>query len=1197
LKIQGLNSFEEEQVIDFEKLTAGGLFGIFGPTGSGKSTIIDAITLALYDKISRYDGDKQTRQFMNANVKTLAVCFCFELGGAVYTAERSYERLRKSKTAADEALQPVASRLYEKRPDGIEVLADKSKKMTEEAARLIGISYYDFTRSVILPQGKFSEFLLLANRDRRDMLERIFRLERYGDSLNKKISGKANEVKTQLAVAENSLNLLGDVTKDRLQEETEKLDKAVLELSRLKQTQETDRQEWIRLKSLREIYDEYLRFLRLRVQYRNGDPARTEKSSCLQKAKRADWVKPLMDEAARVQTKAERIQSQWEAENRRLAGAAAFEEQTRIAHEDASAQKDERYPQLLKREADLHQAIRVTGALRLMEEERETLLKGFAVLKEQEGKLRAEHKEGEASRKHLRAEREKLEARKQEIQVSQEFRQKIGEGYDLLRSWEEVRKRTARRKTEMEQAAAKVGGAVSDYETAASELQKASEAYEALSRQGPVGAAGAPEWLEQNQNWLQAESDLNRNLENDELLTAARRQKAEGEKEREKCRAVLSEAARRQKEAETLYASAEASLEHIRHTNAVLILAEGLTENEPCPVCGSLLHPHPAISSGQSSVGQSERLSDHSLQDAIQSRDSAAPRLEAARAAYQQAMIAFQTVERRLEPLEAEITVRTARLGAFEPEREKQALAEWKQKLNTLEKNIKIFEASQKKLEKKLQDWRVQTAAARERMESCQNRRLETGSDWEKVEEECAGIKTQLEAFAQDFSLPNFTPLHFKTWREKILAFDKEREELDKQENALRLQWEKWEQTLTELQSRAAEMEKQLSVILAQGQEKKQMIDQQKEALSRLMEAPGMIVPAAPADPQKALQALQKETKNLLSAFDEAAAKSAAAAEEKQKLATLVAGLQKQRETMLELLETQMARLNSAMRENSFASQEELLSSLMEPAARIKLEKELEAELDAFKKAEDNIVRLQEKIKAMQAIDEDLSGLREKEAILETRIAQQNADIENLTRQNAVSQERTAQMARDLERANVLRAERKTLTEQNDLLSDLTELLKGNRFVEFIARRQLKYITAEASIRLKEMTAGRFALELDGTDFIIRDDYNGGVRRSPKTLSGGETFMTSLCLALALSSKIQLKSRAPLDFFFLDEGFGTLDQAALDAVMNSLEKLRREKMKIGVITHVEELKSRLSAKLIVTPQEQGLHGTLVRIEM
>ena len=75
------------------------------------------------------------------------------------------------------------------------------------------------------------------------------------------------------------------------------------------------------------------------------------------------------------------------------------------------------------------------------------------------------------------------------------------------------------------------------------------------------------------------------------------------------------------------------------------------------------------------------------------------------------------------------------------------------------------------------------------------------------------------------------------------------------------------------------------------------------------------------------------------------------------------------------------------------------------------------------------------------------------------------------------------------------------------------------------------------------MTGSSYGLETDGSGmFIIRDYKNGGVSRPASTLSGGETFMASLALALALSSQIQMKGAAPLEFFFLDEGFGTLDE-------------------------------------------------------
>jgi hypothetical protein len=116
-------------------------------------------------------------------------------------------------------------------------------------------------------------------------------------------------------------------------------------------------------------------------------------------------------------------------------------------------------------------------------------------------------------------------------------------------------------------------------------------------------------------------------------------------------------------------------------------------------------------------------------------------------------------------------------------------------------------------------------------------------------------------------------------------------------------------------------------------------------------------------------------------------------------------------------------------------------------------------------------------------------------------------------------------------------------------------------------------------------------LELaDECEFVIRDDFNGCQRRPVSTLSGGETFLTSLALALALSSKIQLKGQ-PLGFFFLDEGFGTLDAEKLDLVIGALEKLHDRERMVGIISHVKELKERLPRYLEVTPATQDGQGS------
>ncbi|KPC99346.1 Nuclease SbcCD subunit C [Geobacillus sp. BCO2] len=186
LTIAGLHSFREKQTIDFTALCEGGVFGIFGPTGSGKSTILDAMTLALFGSVER--AANRTQAIINHAEQELFVSFTFELENAAgakrYTVERSLKKVDEWRTRS------AVCRLIEHRSEPV-VLADKLSEVDKAIEQLLGLTMEDFTRAVVLPQGKFAEFLSLKGSERRQMLQRLFHLERYGDQLNKKVERPA----------------------------------------------------------------------------------------------------------------------------------------------------------------------------------------------------------------------------------------------------------------------------------------------------------------------------------------------------------------------------------------------------------------------------------------------------------------------------------------------------------------------------------------------------------------------------------------------------------------------------------------------------------------------------------------------------------------------------------------------------------------------------------------------------------------------------------------------------------------------------------------------------------------------------------------------------------------------------------------------------------------------------------------------
>ena len=179
-------------------------------------------------------------------------------------------------------------------------------------------------------------------------------------------------------------------------------------------------------------------------------------------------------------------------------------------------------------------------------------------------------------------------------------------------------------------------------------------------------------------------------------------------------------------------------------------------------------------------------------------------------------------------------------------------------------------------------------------------------------------------------------------------------------------------------------------------------------------------------------------------------------------------------------------------------------------------------------------------------------------------------------------------------RAEEILKEKEKIEKKLNPAKEMTELLKGRKFLDFLSAGKLQSITRIASETLQRITNGRYRINVDEkSDFSIMDNFNSAVRK-PQSLSGGETFMVSLCLALALANQIQLKGKSKLEFFFLDEGFGTLDSELLEIVFSVLENLKSEGMTVGIITHVEEIKNRVARKLMVYPAQVGISGTVVK---
>ena len=221
----------------------------------------------------------------------------------------------------------------------------------------------------------------------------------------------------------------------------------------------------------------------------------------------------------------------------------------------------------------------------------------------------------------------------------------------------------------------------------------------------------------------------------------------------------------------------------------------------------------------------------------------------------------------------------------------------------------------------------------------------------------------------------------------------------------------------------------------------------------------------------------------------------------------------------------------------------------------------------------------------------DRQYISEEHLKLTQELGELKRSLDNQNRELGISQAEIIKLKKDIEQLKEIRKQLDDLELRAEDLKTLKQLFKGSGFVNYISTVHLQNLCRAANDRFFKLARQRMALELtEDNNFQVRDFMNGGKIRSVKTLSGGQTFQAALSLALALADSIQHFTDSAQNFFFLDEGFGSLDKESLDIVFDTLKSLRKESRIVGVISHVEEMQQEITTHLkIVNDEMTGSH--------
>lgn len=244
LTIQGLYSYQEKQTIDFTKLTSANLFGIFGAVGSGKSSILEAITFALYGETDRLNArDSRNYNMMNLKSNELLIDFEFETGKA-QTAFRALVKGRRNSKKFDDVKTLDRTAFRRENGNWIPIEPDSLKEV-------IKLSYNNFKRTIIIPQGQFQEFLQLGNTDRTRMMRELFNLEKF--DLDSKVTSLENKNNSQKENLDGQLKQLGAIDPEQIKVYEEQLIQLRSEIGQLSKNlaeQQKQELEWKKLQEL-----------------------------------------------------------------------------------------------------------------------------------------------------------------------------------------------------------------------------------------------------------------------------------------------------------------------------------------------------------------------------------------------------------------------------------------------------------------------------------------------------------------------------------------------------------------------------------------------------------------------------------------------------------------------------------------------------------------------------------------------------------------------------------------------------------------------------------------------------------------------------------------------------------------------------------------------------------------------------------
>lgn len=1160
LKIKGLNSFIDEQEIDFNKLTERGLFGIFGPTGSGKSTILDGITLALYGDLPR-----KSTNYINMNCNSLNVSFEFSISDGktkTYRVEREFKTDKK--TGRPKSGKCKVLDITQVNPI---ILAESVKEVTKTCESIIGLGMNDFTKTVVLPQGSFSEFLKISGKDRREMLERLFNLQEYGENLEKKLSAKSKVIEKKLDIIKGKLSSYEDINLDDLE----------IKENEFKNNEKNIKQKGSELLEINETYEEAKEIFQLKSELNSYENERNiisieakdieNKRGKIDNIEKSLRILNFIENYNMVLNELNEKNKNLEDYNLEFENIKNKKNNILKVYNEFLEKKQESVPRLKIKAERLDGELKNRKALRVLEEEINRLNEIIKFLKIDKEKSITQVNKTINEIDDINLNIKSLEKKYDSLKVDRNLKKEIEEalrlendylslGKDIdeslkdIDSLEKSIKLCEDKKISLQDGRDKNLKELKEYEFLLENLNKNCPAEDKDLLNKKV-------LLENIKIKQEKFSDCKKKIDlNNNKILEINDKLSELNKEKHNLKKFID--------------LLEKEVDDFKIQSLALKIREKLIEGDICPVCGSTHHDIEIFQKLDLSLLESKNSKLLGNKDELLEKEREIAKLE-------ERIIAINNESKNFKD----------EIKSLGEDFSENIICELQKEIYILENDIKRYKEEKLNLENKLNDIKD---IDRDLNNDIKILNVNMENSRNNLDDKIQKRKISLEKFN---SLNNLIEEKrstlkiddFKEYYKDLIEKENKREELEscikdkrafkeKKESERDIKNKEKEEIINSLASNEAALKEKEN----QKNNIKNNLNQEFTQLENINSI------------EKILIQTNEEIKNINEYFEKYIDEKNCIEEKFEeinnklnKASLKVKALEDKEKSIKEELELNLQKEN-------FTNIDEVEEFLKEKHTLKELKDYVKNYDDKMKVLEANIDNVLKKLKNRDICNEELESIKiNKEKV--------QCELDSLKDVNLILKQEIKNLKEKIEKFKTIMSEKKKIKHDEIIINDLRKLFSGRKFVDYIATERLKYVALEASKRLKEITKNNYSLEInkDGM-FIMRDFKNGGCIRDVSTLSGGETFLTSLALSLALSSGLQLKKAVPLELFFLDEGFGTLDDDLLETVVSSLEKIQHEKLKIGIISHVESIKNRVPVKLIVTPAESGMGGSKVKIE-